>query len=242
MFGVKHCIILVCVIVLIVGLLFLIRKWTLEKKCKVFLAVGICSEVVKIFTYIIINEDKYGGILPKSDLPFHLCSIQIIFILIVVFAKSEKMKRVLLSFIMPSGLIGGAAALLIPTNSSLTVWPITFQYNIYHCALVAFAISLLTDKQVRFELRDYYSSLVFVFALLFFAVYINSIIYDAGGVTGANFMYVASPPVSGLPYLNENHGWFVYIMHYAILVFISITACYAKPIYKGIKAYRGVKK
>ncbi len=239
MFGSKHIVILVCTIALIVGLLFFTRKWSLEKKGKAFFVLGICSEIVKIFFYIIKNEKELGGILPKTDLPFQLCSIQIIFILLVNFVKNEKIKRVILAFMMPSGLIGGAAAVIIPTSSSLNYWVITFQYYIYHAALIAFAISVLTDKERKLTIQDYYSSLLFILGLMFFAIYINSIVYD--GVTEVNFMYVVSPPMEGLPYLTEEHGWLVYILHYAVLVLASITACYAKPIYLAIKE-KGTKR
>ncbi len=233
MFGVKHCIIIALTILLIVGLLFLTKKWSLKKRSFAFMTVGILSEIVKIFFYIVKNEEKMGGILPKTDLPFQLCSIQILFIIAVSFTKSEKVRRVILSFMLPSALIGGSAAVLIPTSSSLNYWVITFQYYIYHGALIAFAVSLITDKSLTFTIKDYYSSLLFILGIMFFAIYINSIVYD--GVTEVNFMYVVSPPVEGLPFLNEEHGWLVYILHYATLVLFSITACYVKPIYTAIK-------
>ncbi len=233
MFGLKHCVILACSILLIIGFVFLSKKWDIKKCGKAFMILGLLSETVKIFCYIVRNEDKLGGLLPKTDLPFQLCSIQILFILIVQLTKNERVKRVLLAFMMPSALVGGAAAIVLPTSSSLNVWVITFQYFIYHSALVAFGIRLLTDKELSFSVRDYSSSLLFVVGLLFFAVYVNSIVYD--GVTEVNFMYVVSPPSAGLPFLNEKHGWLVYITHYAMLVWLAITACYAKPIYRGIK-------
>ncbi len=233
MFSLKHIIILVCTVALIFGMLFFTRKWSLQKKSKAFFVLGICSEIVKIFFYIIKNEEEMGGILPKTDLPFQLCSIQIIFILIVNFTRSEKVKQVLLAFMMPSGLIGGAAAILIPTSSSLNYLVITFQYYIYHAALISFALSILMDKERKLTIKDYYSSLLFILGLMFFAIYINSVVYD--GTAEVNFMYVVSPPMEGLPYLTEEHGWFVYIMHYAVLVLVSITACYAKPIYLELK-------
>ncbi len=236
MFSPKHCITLAITILLIVGLLFLTNKWDLKKRSKAFLIVGLCSEVVKIFFYIIKNEKEMGGLLPKTDLPFQLCSIQILFIIVVTFTKSENVRKVLLSFMMPSGLIGGAAAILIPTPSSLNYLVITVQYFLYHAALISFAISLIRDKQLRFTVRDYYSSLLFIFGLMFFAIYINSVVSD--GVTQTNFMYVVSPPVDGLPYLTEKYGWFVYITHYAALILISITACYLKPIVLAIKEGR----
>jgi len=68
--------------------------------------------------------------------------------------------------------------------------------------------------------------------LMFGAMYINSILYD--GVSKINFMYVASPPMDGLPFLNENHGWLVYIAHYGCLVLFCVTACYAKVIFKAL--------
>ncbi len=236
MFSLKHVIILICCIALIVGMLLLTRKWSLAKKGKGFLIVGLCSEVVKIFFYIIKNEATHGGVLPKSDLPFHLCSIQILLILAVCLLKSEKAKRMILAFMMPSGLVGGAAAMLIPTASSMSNWVITFQYFIYHAALCAFALSILLDKERKLDIHDYFSSLIFIFGIMFFAIYINSIVYD--GTDKINFMYVVSPPMDGLPYLTEEHGWLVYIVHYAALVLVAITACYCVPIYRAIKEKR----
>ncbi len=235
MFGTRHIIILICTVLLILGILFFTRKWDLQKKSMAFLIVGICSEIVKIFSYIIMNEEEFGGILPKTDLPFQLCSIQILFIIVVRFTKSEKVRNVLLAFMMPSGLIGGAAAIFIPTASSLNNWTITFQYFIYHAALISFAISIIMNKERKLTVKDYYSSLLFILGLMFFAIYINSIVYDGVTVKEVNFMYVVSPPVEGLPFLTEEHGWFVYVMHYATLVLVSITACYAKPIYVAIR-------
>ncbi len=228
MFGVKHCIVLACTILLIVGMLYLTRKWTLQKKSHAFMLVGLVSETVKVFFYIIKNESTHGGILPKTDLPFQLCSIQILFILVVRFTKNEGLKRTILAFMFPSGLIGGAAAIFIPTPSSLNLWVITFQYFIYHAALIAFAISIVLDKERKLTVKDYRSSLFFILGLMFFSIYINSIVDDGSGKI--NFMYVVSPPMDGLPYLTEEYGWGVYIAHYALLVLVAITACYIKPI------------
>ncbi len=233
MFSLKHLIIMAICVGVVCGLLFLIRKWDLHKASKMLLVVGIISELVKVFTYIILNEDEYGGILPKTDLPFQLCSIQILFVMVVVFTKNEKIKRVLLSFMMPSALIGAALAIAIPTPSSLNYWVITFQYFIYHSVLIVYAIKILLDKTLKLNVKDYVTCLVFLLVLMFFSIYINSMMYD--GYAEVNFMYVVSPPVDDLPFLNENNGWFVYILHYAVVVMVSVTACYIKPIVLWLK-------
>ena len=89
LFGTYHLILIALSIVLIISLYFLSKKLSFRTLCKSLFFVGIISEAVKIFTYIIINEDEYGGILPKTDLPFHLCSIQIIFIAFFIFSDFE---------------------------------------------------------------------------------------------------------------------------------------------------------
>ena len=75
---------------------------------------------------------------------------------------------------------------------------------------------------------------------MFVAIYINSIIAD--GSNNINFMYVVSPPQSGLPYLTEKYGWLVYIVHYACLILFALTMCYIKPIIVAIKEKASAKK
>ena len=240
-FQTKHLIIVGVCLVLIVGLFLLSRKLSFSNVCKIMFYVGIVSEAVKIFYYIVQNEKMHGGMLPKTDLPFHLCSIQILFIAIINFSKNEKLKRFLLSFMYPSCLIGGIAAIFIATNSSLNgTWVITAQYFLYHVAIVVLALNICTRKEQKLELADYVNCLKFLVILMFAAVYINSIVDD--GDHKVNFMYVVSPPQSGLPFLNENHGWLVYIAHYACLILLCVTLCYLKPIIVGIKKKTAEKR
>ncbi|MBQ7408772.1 MAG: YwaF family protein [Clostridia bacterium] len=240
-FGTKHLIIVAICLLLIIGGFLVAKKWKEEKLLKVMFYIGLASETIKIFYYIIQNEATHGGALPKTDLPFHLCSIQILFVLVLNFSKNEKIKSFLRSFMYPSCLIGGAAAILIATNSSLNgTWVITTQYFVYHCAIMVMALHFCTNKERKLMVNDYFNCLKFLVILMFVSIYINSMLYD--GVNNINFMYVVSPPQSGLPFLNENHGWLVYIIHYACLILICVTLCYIKPIIVAIKQRRISKK
>ena len=135
---------------------------------------------------------------------------------------------------MPSCLLGGLAAILIATDSSRNgAWILSLQYFGYHSAIIIFAIYLLTSKEINFGLNDFISCLKVLVVIIFFAFYINSIVYD--GVNDVNFMYVASPPLDGLPFLTEKHGWVVYICHYASLVSLCVLLCYLAPIIKELK-------
>ena len=228
-FGTKHLLILaLCLVAMVFGCWF-VRKWPLKKLAKTMLGIGLVSEYIKIFYYILANEATHGGILPKTDLPFHLCSIQLIFMAILVFSSNEKLKDLLLSFMVPSCLFGGLAALLIATNSSLNGrWILSVQYFGYHVGISVFSIALLRGKEYPLTIRRYCQCLKFLVVLMLFAIYINSILYD--GVSNINFMYVASPPQAGLPFLNEEKGWLVYILRYTLVVLLCVTLCYIKPI------------
>ena len=233
MFGMKHLLILAACAAAVVAGFFFVRRRSLASVFKMMLYVGIVSELIKVFYYTVANEATHGGVLPKTDLPFHLCSIQILFILAINFSKNEKIKRFLYSFMVPSCLLGGLAAMLLPTESSLNgMWILTVQYFGYHAAIMILALKLMTSREFAPELKDYFNCLKFLLMLMFAAMYINSILYD--GVSNINFMYVASPPMKGLPFLNEDHGWLVYIAHYGCLVLLCVTACYAKVIVKAI--------
>ena len=240
-FGTKHLILMaICAAAIVLGYL-VSRKWDLEKLTKHMFTIGVISELIKVFYYIIANEAVYGGILPKTDLPFHLCSIQILFVAIARFTNSQKIKELLLSFMIPSCLFGGIAAILIATTSSLNGMPIlSLQYFGYHSAIVIFALVLLTSGVLQLTIRHYVNCLKFLVVLMLFAVYINSMLYD--GVSNINFMYVVSPPQSGLPFLTEKYGWLVYICHYAFTVLFFVTLCYIKPIVAAIKEKCSRKK
>lgn len=136
---------------------------------------------------------------------------------------------------IPSCLFGGIAAILIATTSSLNGMPIlSLQYFGYHSAIVIFALVLLTSGVLQLTIRHYVNCLKFLVGLMLFAIYMNSILYD--GNPNINFMYVASPPQAGLPWLNEDQGWLVYMLRYSSLVVGCVTLCYIKPIYKAIRA------
>ena len=86
MFVTRHLIALaVCITAGILMCVFL-RRLEITKWFRLLLCVGIVSETVKVFYYILANEDVYGGYLPKTDLPFHLCSVQLIFIAVLICA------------------------------------------------------------------------------------------------------------------------------------------------------------
>ena len=229
-----HFIIIGISIILMVLTFIFTDKIKLKNFEKTVFYVGIITEVIKIFSYTLMNEERLGGYLPKTDLPFHLCSIQIILFAILNFSKNDSLKNTLRGFMIPTCLVGGLAAILIPTSSAKNHIVIFFQYFSYHILIVMFACFLIKTKEVKFTIKDYFNTLKMLGLVGLFAIYINSILYD--GESNINFMYVINPPVEGLPLLNKDHGWLVYILTYAAIAFLAVSICYIKPIILAIKA------
>ena len=233
-FGLKHIIILcISVILIVLGFLFS-KKLSLSQVIKIALGIGLVSEVIKVLYFTITNQEAEYAYLPKTDLPFHLCSIQILFIVFLRFSNNEKLKKTVISFMVPSCLFGGIAALMLPTHSARNgSYIITCQYFLYHIAIIIFAMYVLRSKEVTFELKDYFNTLKFLAIIGFVAIYINSILNDGSGKI--NFMYVVKPPEDNLPFLTIKYGWGVYMIHYAFTAIFFITLTYIKVIINSFK-------
>ena len=231
MFTTKHIVFLLLSLLYLVLILILTKKKSVKFAIKWFLVIGIISETIKVFYYIVTNDN--GNYLPATDLPFHLCSIQIIFLLILSMSENEKLKKLLLAFMIPTGLYGGLAALLIPTSSSINGYLIlSFQYFFYHATLMAFSIHIMRQKEIVFGIKDVFNVLKFLVLIGFIAIYVNAIL---GSDTNVNFMYVVRPPMSGLPYLNLDQGYIMYMIKYAILVVVMVFLTYYKILIQTFK-------
>lgn len=48
-------------------------------------------------------------------------------------------------------------------------------------------------------------------------------------------MYAVNPPMQGMPFLNKDHGWVVYICRYVALALVIDSLCYTRQISQKIK-------
>ena len=173
--------------------------------------------VMKLLHYSLSMEESSDGglVLSQDQLSFHLCSIQIYLVVFMNFIKDEIRLSKLKSFMVPCMLIGAAMALLIPTAgvdpSELRVW----EYMLCHGILVFYGVYLMAIERVDLALRAYANNLLLLLAVAMIAFYMNSILAEHN----ANYLYLREPPMDGLPILNLNHGWFVY------LLILSLIAC-----------------
>ncbi len=150
-----------------------------------------------------------GTYLHPRRLPFHLCSIQIFFAFAIkFFIKNDKTKDLLLSFMCPTMIIGGLLAIFIPTEGVKFTNIQTYEYFIYHAVIIYFGIYLLISKKITITFKTMFNNYIFLLVMLVFGIWINSLLSNYA----TNFLYLARPPMEGLPLLNLNNGWYAYFL------------------------------
>jgi uncharacterized membrane protein YwaF len=260
-FGTNHIILLCISVALIIGLSILIAKSNIKFSTilNIMLIIWVFSEAIKLCSnmhYLILGADdsyriikiieyvgdkvKEGDVLvrafyPRSQLPFHLCSIQPIFILIVKLTKNEKLKDTLLKLIFPTATLGAFIAIIICTITVRWNNPQVYEYFFFHAFLVIFAISIVTKKQIEITWKSHLQTMGIMFLVFVASIWVNSVLSvtsvdpsdivlkssDIDTYIYTNFFYSMKPPLDNLPILNLDNGWFVYFFS---IVLIGLTA------------------
>ena len=181
-------------------------------------AISVASESCKMMTHLL--PSPLGGMaLDPNALPFHLCSMQIFVVFYLTFAKASPGKEKVISFFVPTALLGGIMAMLIPTDGVDFRDPLAYQCFLFHAGLVWLALYFLRTKQVDMGRRAYGRNLLILLCLVGIMIYVNGAFFDYG----TNFMFLTRPPMENLPILNLNHGWYVYFHSLALVALFLMT-------------------
>ena len=188
------------------------KNWTLRRAGTVMTLLCVFSEVSKILSNM--RENPLGGMtLDPGALPFHLCSMMIFAVAYITFGREGRGRQAAVDFVAVMGTLGSLCALLIPTNGTDFGQIDAYQCFVYHAGLLWFSLYLLLSGQARLGRRALVRNLGILTALTFGMLYVNG----ALSAYGTNFMYVARPPMEGLPYLNLDRGWYVYFLRLVVL-------------------------
>ena len=212
-------------------------KFSFKTSALIMAAVSLVSEGSKILSHMeFVNGENAadGMVVDPGALPLHLCSLLIFVFFYLPFCKNEKHKSFLTSFMIPVGLIGSLLAILLATSGTDFATPEAYQCFVYHSVMVWFAIYLVATKQVELGARAWRNNLVTAGSLAIIMIWVNGALqeYDT------NFWFVVRPPVDGLPILNLDNGWYVYIATLLVCGFIGITAVHLPFMIKELKSKR----
>lgn len=259
--GTNHFIFLGICIVYIVGSLILLKKFKVSFNAvlNIMLVIAVISELIKIDEYIVpyYNEagEALGVYFKKTGLPFHLCSIQIIFLFMAKLLKDGSFKNKLLGFVYPTAFLGALLALLIATITIEFDRPLTWQYFMFHASLLIYGLYIPMSKVVEIDTKMFVNTCVCLVALFFVSVYINGLVsipsmdvINNGEVIGTTeglyvyFFYSTEPPLEGLPILNLNNGWWGYIISILIIGIVAMSLTHIPFFIKDYKKYKLAKQ
>lgn len=214
LFKTNHLLYLFLSLLIVIGYIAANRKWklSLDQNVTILVCVVVVNEILKLFINMDITEQ--GGYYKVQNLPFHLCSLQVfLFIALKYFIRKESTRDTVLCFMFPSLCIGAVMGILIPSDGTSLTSLQVHRFFIYHAMLIGFGVYLIMFRQVQITFKVLLRNLKIVFALAFLAIWLNSMLQYAG----ANFLYLARPPIEGLPFLTLDHGYWVYLAHLTVL-------------------------
>ncbi|MDR0384097.1 MAG: YwaF family protein [Christensenellaceae bacterium] len=220
MFSNNHFILLgICgAAIVLASLLAKKMNWNLKWVLLVCCFITILCETTKILNNLSI--DDYGARFSVWALPFHLCSMQIFALWFCYLTKNDRRREIMFCLMVPTIIIGAAMALLLPTIGTDLTNPEVWTSFIFHSMLMFFAVYLLLTKRVKITTRVYFRNLAFLAAILIVVG------FWVNGMFGTNFLYVMHPPMTGLPLLNLDNGYYIYLISYLCLAVLLFTICH----------------
>lgn len=245
MFSIEHIIwVVICAAAIVISLRVLeARRVSLEQMLTIACCIAAASECVKLLTYVQMVPSADGSamhvFIEWRHLPFHLCSIQIFLIFYARFAESERRRETVLAFLYPTGIVGAAFALLLPTiftngieTSQAFTHPIAYQFFIYHSMLIVLGAYIARCGEVKIRFAHLRSTLAILFAMGLASIYVNAalsyVTYDGTTLLSVentpNFFFTYRTPV-GIE-LTEVWQWYLYLGIIAILAVVLMTLFY----------------
>lgn len=228
------------------------RRPPLKDVLSVCCVLCVLSELVKDLSVIKMVPSSDGSMLlpymEMQHLPFHLCSIQILLIFFVRFARPGRGRTTVLAFMYPTALIGAALALAMPSIFSTSIevsqaftHPLAYQFFLYHSMLVVLGAYIPLCGEVELRPKHYFTTLGILGAMAMASLYLNSMFaaatYEDGELISVeyatNFFFTYKPPLP-VP-LTSVGQWLVYLAVICLLAAALIGLCYLPVFLKARK-------
>ena len=255
MYTLPHFIWLAVCIVFITVSTVLLRKYTppFKKVMSWACVAAVLSELVKTFSVIQLVPSADGAksyvFLDTTNLPLHLCSIQIIFIFYSRFAKDGKLKEILHAFMYPTCTIGAFIAVLLPsifsggvTFSEAFLSGHPYEYFLYHSVLVILGLHIYYTHKDVLRPKHYFTTMGALGALAFVSLYLNSMfadqVYENGTLVSVentnNFFFTYGFVIdSGF---TEIWHWYIYLAAIFALACLLVALFYIPVFVRYFKA------
>ncbi len=178
-------------------------KPSLTKLIKVCFVLGLVSEFIKIVSVIIIvplvspevvmqngqpvltyvPQNDYTPMLSSEHLPLELCSLQLLFMLLVIILKDKKKQQAVYAIMYPTGVIGGVMGIVlsgaVPSAAQMADFFTSarmYQFFIYHSMIVALSIYIGMCPESGLSFKKWRLALSALILLDIPTFYLNSVL------------------------------------------------------------------
>ena len=253
MFTVNHFIWLAISFAAIITCIVLLNKYKPDiTKVLTWACIGaVMSEFTRAFSLMHLVPSADGStmtpFLELHNLPFHLCSVQVLLIFFTRLAKEGKVRTAILAFMYPTCAAGAFIALFIPIiftdDISVTqafTHPIAYQYFLWHSMLVILGVYIATSRQVDIRRVHCLTTIGILGGMALISIYLNSwmsmVTYRNGEVVSVdytpNFFFTYKPPI---PFeFTELWQWYVYFV-----ILLAVVCMFALIFYMPFFRRRG---
>ncbi len=182
---------------------------------------------------------KYTAYLRTEDIPFELCSLQVLFMFLATVVKDRQRRKHIYSVIYGTALIGGTIAIALPylapgfaSASAFLSSPLAWEFFIYHSLIITVAIYIGTDRECGIRFADCKWVLITLAVLDLASFYMNSIasvpVYQDDHLTGVeyavNYFSSYNDPL-GIP-MPEKWQYLIYLAVRILLAFVLVPIVY----------------
>lgn len=228
------------------------KRPSLDRVLTTAIIVVAFSEAAKMTSVIQLvpseNAELLLPYLPLNHLPLHFCSIQIILIIAAKLMKNEKRREKLLAFMAPTCVLGGAAALILPSIFSTTISVeqaftslVSYQFFIFHTMIISLGLIIIKSDSVEWSMKHFKNTLLIVYLFGIISIYLNSIFASPTYVDGklvsvdfwTNFFFTYQNPV-GIK-ITQIWQWYLYLLILALLAALLLYLFYLPLIKKKNK-------
>lgn len=186
MYTSMHLLMLGIVVVLFV-LFFLFKSKLATSKYEKQIRYGIGGFLI-VMLITLITVDASGG---KLYLPFHLCSISYLLMIVLLFTDNKTVFR----YLFFTGIIGGIVTFAIPELDHAGYNRFRFyEFIIAHTMIIIVPIYYLTNRGYTITMKHTIWSIVVTNIIALFMIPINLFLRSSEIVADANFMFVLGAP------------------------------------------------
>ena len=231
MFSFGHIMWLIISAIMITVILLLYNKYkpSLNKVLNCAIVVSLMSEFLKLFCCFQLVPSANGELttpyLPLNQLPLHLCSLQILFIIYARFTKQDKNRGYVLAFIYPTSVAGAASASVLPSIFKTSISPdqaftapVAYQFFIYHVMIFTLGVIIARSGEIKWSVTHFKATLIILLTATLLSFYLNSVFASPTYVDGklksvdfsTNFFYSYQNPL-GIKF-TAIWQWHIYVI------------------------------